>query len=124
MSEKSLIQLWNNAWQRIIFAQLAPTVLLITTVALLQFGLHKASLETRWAAILILLASGILGAFAEFTAAHDAMKVAESLRRLKGLSQVSLGLIKTARWLPVVKYVTPAIFVAIFGFLLVALLKN
>ena len=122
MSEKALLQQWNNAWNRLIIAQLAPTGLLITTVALLQFGLADASASVRWAALLILLASGILGALAEFTAARDGMNIAEALDKVKGKSPIAIGVIRTARWLPVVKFVTPAIFVAIFVCLFGALI--
>jgi hypothetical protein len=122
MSEKALLQQWNNAWNRLIIAQLAPTALLITTVALLQFGLADARASVRWAAVLILLASGILGALAEFTAARDGMNIAEALDKLKGKSPIAHGVIRTARWLPVVKFVTPTIFVGIFVFLYAALI--
>ena len=37
-------------------------------------------------------------------------------------SPIAIGVIRTARWLPVVKFVTPAIFVAIFVFLFGALI--
>ena len=79
MNQPDLVRLWSKAWNRIIFAQLAPTTLLITTVALLQFGLADAAVSVRWAAELILLASGILGALAEFTAADEAMGLAKEL---------------------------------------------
>jgi len=111
MNETELIQAWNNSWKRIVYAQLAPTFLLITTVALLQFGLAKASFAVRVAAALILLASGILGALAEFAAAVDAQRIAKDLPKVQA----------TAKWLPVVKFVTPAIFVIIFVALLAAL---
>lgn len=122
MTEKALLQQWNNAWNRLIIAQLAPTALLVTTVALLQFGLADARASVRWAAVLILLASGILGALAEFAAARDGMNIAAALEKLKSKSPVVYGVTQTARWLPVVKFVTPAIFVGIFAFLFAALI--
>ena len=122
MTEKALLQQWNNAWNRLIIAQLAPTALLITTVALLQFGLADARASVRWAALLILLASGILGALAEFVAARDGMNVAAALEKLKSKNPAVNGVIQSARWLPVAKFVTPAIFVGIFVFLFAALI--
>jgi hypothetical protein len=103
---------------------MAPTALLITTVALLQFGLADASLPLRVAALLILLASGILGALAEFTAAAEAASVASQLAAAEQGSPTSANILKLSRWLPVVKFVTPAIFVLIFIFLAQALLLN
>jgi len=124
MNQSELVQTWNNSWNRIIVAQMAPTALLITTVALLQFGLADASLPVRLAALLILLASGILGALAEFTAAAEAASVASQLAAAEEGSPASVNILKLSRWLPVVKFVTPAIFVLIFIFLAQALLLN
>ncbi|MEY2915502.1 MAG: hypothetical protein RL454_431 [Actinomycetota bacterium] len=124
MNQSELVQAWNNSWNRIIVAQMAPTALLITTVALLQFGLADAALPVRLAALLILLASGILGALAEFTAAGEAASVASQLAAAEQGSPTSANILKLSRWLPVVKFVTPAIFVLIFIFLAQALLLN
>ena len=124
MNQSELVQAWNNSWNRIIVAQMAPTALLITTVALLQFGLADAALPVRVAALLILLASGILGALAEFTAAGEAASVASQLAAAEQGSPTSANILKLSRWLPVVKFVTPAIFVLIFIFLAQALLLN
>ena len=124
MNQSELVQAWNNSWNRIIVAQMAPTALLITTVALLQFGLADASLPVRLAALLILLASGILGALAEFIAAGEAASVASQLAAAEQGSPTSVNILKLSRWLPVVKFVTPAIFVLIFIFLAQALLLN
>lgn len=124
MNQSELVQAWNNSWNRIIVAQMAPTALLITTVALLQFGLADAALPVRVAALLILLASGILGALAEFTAAGEAASVASQLAAAEQCSPTSANILKLSRWLPVVKFVTPAIFVLIFIFLAQALLLN
>jgi len=124
MSEKELIKSWDSAWNRVIVAQLAPTALLITTVALLQFGLDHANLAVRWAALFILLASGILGALAEFSAATEAIAVASELDKIKGASRQARSIVGLARWLPVVQYVTPAIFILIFVFLAAALLHG
>jgi hypothetical protein len=75
-----------------------------------------------WAVVGILLASGILGALAEYTAAHEAQAVAKDLAALKAKSALSQTIIKSAVWMHVVKYLTPAIFVAIFVTLVGALL--
>jgi hypothetical protein len=124
MNQSELVQAWNNSWNRIIVAQMAPTALLITTVALLQFGLADAALPVRLAALLILLASGILGALAEFTAAGEAASVASQLAAAEQGTPTSVNILKLSRWLPVVKFMTPAIFVMIFIFLAQALLLN
>lgn len=122
MNEQNLIHAWHQSYSRIIFAQLAPTALLITTVALLQFGLASAEFSVRISAVLILLASGILGALAEFSAADEAIAIAASLSAAAPSSPVAKRIAIQARLLPVVKYLTPAIFVVIFVYLVQALL--
>ena len=121
MNEQELIQLWHKNWNRIVVSQFAPTLLLITTVALAQFGLAQTSLLVRWATLLILLASGILGALAQFTSAEEAKNVAAALKK-GGKGVVIAGIQRQAKYLGVVQYVTPAIFVAIFVILAFALL--
>lgn len=122
MNEQELLRLYGKSWKRIIFAQIAPTFLLITTVALLQFGLADSEFSVRAATLLILLASGILGALAEFAAADEAIAILEALKTSYADSLVLKRINLQAKMLPIVKYVTPAIFVMIFVFLISALL--
>ena len=121
MKEQELIRLWQKSRQQIIFAQLAPTFLLITTVSLIEQVRAAGDLAVA-ATIGILLASGILGALAEYSAADEAQSIARDLNALKPKSSLARTVIKSAPWLHVVKFVTPAIFVAIFVALLAALL--
>ncbi|AIC47154.1 hypothetical protein [Rhodoluna lacicola] len=122
MNEAELIRLWQKSRQQIIIAQLAPTFLLITTAGLVE-QVRDAGQVTVWAVIGILLASGILGALAEYTAAHEAQAVAKDLGSLKTKSTLAETIVKTAPWMHVVKYLTPAIFVGIFIALFVALTR-
>ena len=102
---------WLELRRTIVVSQLAPTGLLISTVAVLQFGLAETPLAVRIAAAGILLASGILGALVQFQSAREA----EMLGREDSFLQ------SHASWMWVVKYVTPAIFVVIYLALIVAL---
>ena len=120
MNELELIRLWQKSRQQIIIAQLAPTFLLITTAGLIN-DIRATGQIAIWAVIGILLASGILGALAEFTAANEAQALAKDLSGLKVKSSLSSTIIKTSPWMNVVKYLTPAIFVGIFMLLFVAL---
>lgn len=121
MNERELIHTWHNAWNRIILAQIAPTALLITTVALLQLGLAETDIAVRGATALILLASGILGALGEFSAADEASGISRDLVATAPNSATTKRIAFQAKLLPVVKYVTPAIFVGIFAHLVPAL---
>ncbi len=121
MTEKELIDLWNRARTHLVFAQLAPTFLLITTVGLVP-AIRDAGTLVVWATLGILLASGILGALVEFAAANEAQAVARDLVAITKPSHTSRTIIRFAPWLSVAKFVTPAIFVGIFVALAGALL--
>lgn len=122
MSERELIDLWNKARLHIVISQLGPTFLLITTVGLMTFGLADTSEAVRWAALGILLASGILGALVQFSSASDAMAIAKDLTAMGTESSVARRIISFAPWMNVVRFVTPTIFILIFVALAVALL--
>jgi hypothetical protein len=122
MTELELIQLWNKLRNQVIFSQLAPTFLLIVTIALINDGLADAALEVRLATMGILLASGIFGYLAQYSSATEARALIAEIKTLKTKSKVSSQLIKFSNWLDVIRYVTPTIFVGIYVFLGIALL--
>lgn len=120
MTEQELIQEFQKNRLHVILAQLAPTALLafsaIATPAIADSGLY---LKVGFA--LILLASGILGALAEYSAAAQAQAAIDDLKTLPGRSALRTRIISFRPWLEVVKFVTPAIFIAIFVAILAAL---
>ena len=122
MNELDLVQLWNRLRNQIIFSQLAPTFLLIVTISLLNDGLAEAAEAVKWATLGILLASGIFGFLAQYSAATEARAVLADLKTLKSKSKVSVQLIRFSSWLDVIRFVTPSIFVAIYVLLCIALL--
>lgn len=109
---------WHQLRMTIVISQLAPTGLLITTIALLQFGLAESSLPVRIAAAGILLASGILGALVQFSAASEGRALAADAS-LAGAEGNAIR--ASAGWLWVVQFVTPTIFVGIYAALMLAL---
>ncbi len=120
MSEAELIQEFQRNRLHVILAQLAPTGLL-AFAAIATPTIAQSSDFVVHAFALILLASGILGALAEYSAAAQAQAVIDDLKTLPGSSALRSRVISFRPWLEVVKYVTPAIFVAIFAAILVAL---
>ena len=120
MTEAQLIREFQTNRLHLILAQLAPTGLLafaaIATPAIAGSGEY---LKAAFA--LILLASGILGAFAEFSAASQAQAVIDDLKELKGKSALRSRIINYRPWFEIAKYLTPAIFVAIFAAIIGAL---
>ena len=118
MSSSDKFAAWQRARLHLIVSQIAPTLLLITTVGLLQFGLAEAALTVRIAALGILLASGILGALVQFQSASEAQRIAQDLSGGEWDQTVR----PSASWLWVPKFATPAIFVVIYLALVAALL--
>jgi hypothetical protein len=121
LTEKTLIELWTKARLHLIVSQIAPTLLLIITIGLLDAGLTTAPASVRLAAAGILLASGILGALAQVSVAGEALAVIEDLDAIVAPSAVSTRIIASRRWIVVPRIVTPAIFVLVYIALLVAL---
>ena len=100
-------------------AQLAPTFLLTVTITALALrGGDGGPVAVRVAAAAILLASGILGAIAQYTSASEAQAVAADLRAIDNPSRVAQQIIQTVWWTTIVKFVTPAIFVVIYAAIL------
>lgn len=122
MTERELMDLWIRARLHIILAQLAPTFLLIVTVALIALGLNQAEPLVRWATIGILLASGVLGALAQYAAATEAIAVSVDLKELNSEHALARQAVRFAPWMNVVRFVTPAIFLGIFALLVAELL--
>lgn len=120
MNELDLIQIWQKSRQQIIIAQLAPTFLLITTAGLVS-QIRESGAMVVYATLGILLASGILGALAQYTAADEAQAVARDISALKKKSALSKAILQGAQWMNVVKFVTPAVFIGIFVSLYLAL---
>ncbi len=121
MTENDLLAHWTTARWHIIVSQLAPTFLLAVTVWMLIEGLAETPLPVRLAAAGILLASGVLGAAAQFAAAQEGLAVIAELRALPAVSAIGARVIAGARGVDVVRFVGPAIFIAVFAALLWAL---
>ena len=121
MTEHELIEAWGRARFHVIVSQLAPTGLLGFTLWLGLEGLGDASLALKLAAGGILLASGILGALAQFTAASEALAAARDLAQLAPTGGVANRIVAAGPWMNVVRFVTPAIFVLVFVALMVEL---
>lgn len=121
MSEHELHTMWSAARWHLIVSQLAPTTLLAVSVGMVMAGLGHQPTPIRLAAALVLLASGILGAIAQFSASNEAKAIAADLAELGSTSAVSARIVSSAQYLYIPKYVTPAIFVVIYLALLWAI---
>jgi hypothetical protein len=120
MTEQELIQDFNKNRLHVILAQLAPTALLaFAAFATPEISNYSDYLKAAFA--LILLASGILGALAEYSAASQAQADIDDLKALPGTNALRSRIISFRPWLEVVKFGTPAIFIAIFATILLGL---
>jgi len=120
MTEVELIREFQKNRLHIVLAQLAPTALLaFAAFATPTIAGYPMAVVHSFA--LILLASGILGALVEFSAAAQAQAAIDDLKTLPGTSALRVRVISFRPWLEVVKFVTPALFTAIFVALMVAL---
>lgn len=121
MSESELLTHWATARWHIIVSQVAPTVLLIALIGFAALGLSGTPVSVRIAAAGVLLASGILGALAQISAANEARAIIEDLRLIDAPSALGRRVVSSAPWINVVRLVTPAIFVVVYVALLAAL---
>lgn len=121
MTETELISRWERARLHIILSQLGPIVLLTSTIALLQAGLADTPILVRMAMAGILLATGVLGAAAQFAAATEGGAIATDLASLEPTTAIGQAVAGLGRWVDLVRFGTPALFVLIFVLLLVAL---
>lgn len=121
VNEHELMSAWGALRMQLVVSQLAPTFLLITSIGLTPL-ISSVGGYVVWATIGILLASGILGAVVQFSAATEAQAVAAELSKTTKHSRIAKSISASARLLDIAKYVTPTIFIAIFGALCAALL--
>jgi hypothetical protein len=120
MNERELLELWLKTRNQLIISQLAPTFLLITTVGLIE-TVRSSGFVVSLATAGILLASGILGALVQYSASAEGQAIAKDLGKLSSKSLLSKRVSSLGPWLNVAKYLTPTIFMGIFGFLMLAI---
>jgi hypothetical protein len=124
MTEHELHGMWASARWHLIASQLAPTLLLAASVGFVMAGIGHMPTPIRLALALILLAGGLLGFAAQFSAASEAKAIAadlEGLTKIGATSAVTARIIRNARWTNLVTSVGPTIFVLIYLALLWAL---
>jgi hypothetical protein len=121
MTEHELHGMWASARWHIIASQLAPTLLLAASVGFVMAGVGHMPTPIRLALALILLAGGILGFAAQYSAGAEMKAIAADLEALKPSSAVSARILRNARWTNLVTGVGPTVFVLIYLALLWAI---
>lgn len=120
MTEKELIRVWQQNRNQIILSQIAPTGLLGASPFIVTILLDQ-SLALKLSFVFILLASGILGAWAQFTAAEESEAVAIDLGKLKEKSEYAKQVMQRSPLLSIIKWGTTSIFTGVFVAILFAL---
>lgn len=120
MTEHELIQIYSKARLHIIISQIAPTALL-GFAALVTPTIAGYSDLLRLGFVLILLASGILGALVQFSASREAKAIAADLKSLPTQTGVSKTIISHSKLFLISMFITPVIFIGIFISLVLSL---
>jgi hypothetical protein len=121
MTEHELHGMWASARWHIIASQLAPTLLLAASVGFVMAGVGHMPTPIRLALAFILLAGGVLGFAAQYSAGTELKAIAADLEALSSGSAVTARIVRNARWTNLVTSVGPTIFVLIYFWLLWAI---
>ena len=90
MSEEELLELWNAKRSQIIFAQIAPTLMLIAVFVLAAFGkFENASDATQYLTIGVAAATGILAIISQYAAIREAEALIGDLKKVDKPSKLS-----------------------------------
>ncbi len=90
MDEKNLLDLWNTKRSQIISAQMAPTLMLIGIFVLAAFGkFDGASDATKYLAIGVAAATGILAIISQYATIREAEALIVDLNRVAKPSELA-----------------------------------
>jgi len=90
MDEKGLLELWNTKRTQIISAQMAPTLMLIGIFVLAAFGkFDGASDATKYLAIGVAAATGILAIISQYATIREAEALIVDLNRVEKPSELA-----------------------------------
>ena len=84
MSEEELLELWNAKRSQIIFAQIAPTLMLIAIFVMAAFGkFENATDATQYLTIGVAAATGILSIISQYAAIREGEALISDLKAIK-----------------------------------------
>ena len=89
MSEEELLELWNAKRSQIIFAQIAPTLMLIAIFVMAAFGkFENATDATQYLTIGVAAATGILSIISQYAAIREGEALISDLKTIKKPSRL------------------------------------
>jgi hypothetical protein len=123
MDEKALLELWSKSRSQVIAAQLAPSVVLVSILALASFGrFEMASEKVQYLAIFIAAASGILSIISQFAAIREAEALVRELKIIPSLSQLGKKVAESGSLLSLTTFATVGLGLVTFGFVITAVM--
>ena len=123
MDEKGLLELWNTKRSQIISAQMAPTLMLTGVFALAALGkFEMASNATKYLAIGVVAATGILAIISQFAAIREAESLILDLKRLEKSSELSKKIASSRHLLSLSAIAVVGLGAAVFGLVVLAVL--
>lgn len=123
MDEKVLLEQWNAGRSQVIRAQLAPSIVLVSILALASFDrFEMASSKVQYFAIFIAAASGILSIIAQFAAIREAEALVKELKKLEAPSLLAKKISESGTLLSLTTFATVFLGLATFGFLISAVM--
>lgn len=100
MSEKDLVELWNQKRSQLTKAQFSSVVALAVLAALALLGnVESASLEAKAFAVIFLASVGALSVLTQFAIIREARAVVAELSKGKKLGTVAKTIAKSDRYL-------------------------
>jgi hypothetical protein len=100
MSEKDLVELWNQKRAQLTKAQFSSVVALAVLAALALLGnVESASLEAKAFGLIFLVSVGALSVLTQFAIIREARAVVIELSKLKKLGATSKTIAKSDRYL-------------------------
>ena len=119
MREKDLLQVWNSQRSQRISSQLAPTILLAATLALVATGklTYRSPVDVKAFAIGLVAAGGVFSLSGMLASIKDSLALTRALREVNDVSQLGVSVLKNSGNLSL----TGVLFVALSLFNFVAL---
>lgn len=119
MREKELLQIWNGQRSQRINSQLAPTILLAATLALIATGKlnYKSPVDVKALAMGLVVAGGVFSVTAMLASIRDSMALTRAMREAVDISQLGLSVTKSSTTL----FFTGFLFIALSLFNLAVL---
>ena len=119
MKEKDLLQVWNSQRSQRISSQLAPTILLAATLALVATGklTYRSPVDVKAFAVGLVAAGGAFSLTGMLASIKDSLALTRAMREVNDLSQLGVSVLKNSGNLSL----TAVLFVALSLFNFVAL---